>query len=411
VATRHRTVLDLRTTNRSAVLRALFVSGPASRVQLARSTGLSNGTITNVITDLMGDGLVDEAGPDEPTGGRPSVKLRVNPAYGLFLGVDVGETGIRVEGFDFAMAKVAGTMRPLGSVHGPKVVVDSIASGLDEVISQLGGAGEIVGLGLGVPGVVSQNGEPIVLAPAFGWHSVPLVTLLRPHTDLPIVIENGAKTMGQAEMWFGAGRGARHAIVVLLGTGVGAAIFADGVLYRGAASSAGEWGHTTIVHDGHLCRCGSRGCLEAYVGADAVLRRWAERGGRQARLGADEEDDLLALVEAGAEGREAQQVINEIAGYLATGICSLVNLFDPERIVIGGWAGMLLGPSIIEAVRAHVAEHSVHRQAMHADIQLSQLGPDAVALGAATLVADRLLARGGERPRRGQSRGHVTGPM
>jgi predicted NBD/HSP70 family sugar kinase len=404
-------VLDLRTTNRSAVLRALFVSGPASRVQLARSTGLSNGTITNVITDLMGDGLVDEAGPDEPTGGRPSVKLRVNPAYGLFLGVDVGETGIRVEGFDFAMAKVAGTMRPLGSAHGPKVVVDSIASGLEEVISQLGGVGEIVGLGLGVPGVVSQNGEPIVLAPAFGWYSVPLVTLLRPHTDLPIVIENGAKTMGQAEMWFGAGRGARHAIVVLLGTGVGAAIFADGVLYRGAASSAGEWGHTTIVHDGHLCRCGSRGCLEAYVGADAVLRRWAERGGRQARLGADEEDDLLALVEAGAEGREAQQVINEIAGYLATGICSLVNLFDPERIVIGGWAGMLLGPSIIEAVRAHVAEHSVHRQAMHADIQLSQLGPDAVALGAATLVADRLLARGGERPRRGQSRGHATGPM
>jgi predicted NBD/HSP70 family sugar kinase len=411
MATRYRTVRDLRTTTRSAVLRALFVSGPASRVQLARSTGLSNATITNVIADLMADGLVDEAGPDEPTGGRPSVKLRVNPGYGLFLGVDVGETRIRVEAFDFAMAKMAGTMRPLGSAHGPKVVVDSIASGLDEVISELGGASEIVGLGLGVPGVVSQNGEPIVLAPAFGWHSVPLVTLLRSHTDLPIMIDNGAKTMGQAEMWFGAGRGARHAIVVLLGTGVGAAIFADGMLYRGAGSSAGEWGHTTIVHNGGLCRCGSRGCLEAYVGADAILRRWAERGGRRARLGADEEDDLLALVEAAAEDREARQVIDEIAGYLATGICSLVNLFDPERIVIGGWAGMQLGPSIIDAVRVHVAEHSVHRPAVHADIRLGQLGPDAVALGAATLVADRLLARGGERPRRGQSRGHATGLM
>src|SRR5260370_5602466 len=111
-------------------------------------------------------------------------------------------------------------------------------------------------------------------------------------------------------MWFGGGGGARPAIVLRLGTGVGAAIFTDGVLYRGAASSAGEWGHTTIMHDGRLCRCGSRGCLEAYVGADAVLRRWAERGGRQARLGADEEDDLLALVEAGAAGPGARPALN-----------------------------------------------------------------------------------------------------
>jgi predicted NBD/HSP70 family sugar kinase len=409
MVTGQRTVRDLRATNRSAVLGALFVSGPASRGQLARLTGLSNGTITNVIADLLADGLVAEAGTDELTGGRPSVTLRVNPGYGVFLGVDVGETRIRVEAFDFAMAKIAGTMRPLGSAHGPGVVVDSIAAGLEEVISQVGGTGEVVGLGVGVPGVVRQNGEPVVLAPAFGWHSVPLVTMLRSCTDLPVVIDNGAKTMGQAEMWFGAGRGARHAIVVLLGTGVGAAIFADGVLYRGAASSAGEWGHTTIVHGGRPCRCGSRGCLEAYVGADAILRRWAECGGRRLRLGAEEEDDLLALVEASADDREAQKVINEIAGYLATGICSLVNLFDPERIIIGGWAGMQLGPSIIDAVRAYVAEHSVHRPAVHADIRLGQLGPDAVALGAATLVADRLLARGGEYPRRGLSRGHATG--
>src|SRR5260370_31224939 len=121
VVTRNRTVLDLRMTNRSAVLRRLFVSGPASRVQLARSTGLSNGTITNVIADLMGDGLVDVDGPDEPTGGRPSVTLRENPAYGLFLGVDVRETRIRGEAFDFAMAKMAGTMRPPGAAPRPPV--------------------------------------------------------------------------------------------------------------------------------------------------------------------------------------------------------------------------------------------------------------------------------------------------
>src|SRR5262249_35232903 len=140
---------------------------------------------------------------------------------------------------------------------------------------------DLLGAGVGVSGIVEQGPSgAIVHAQTLGWDAVPLEALLREGTDLPLHIDNGAKTLGQAEMWFGAGRGSRPAVCALVGSGVGAAVVTNGATYRGASTSAGEWGHTTLVYDGRPCRCGSRGCLEAYVGAEGVLDRY-----RQARRG------------------------------------------------------------------------------------------------------------------------------
>ncbi|HEX4755213.1 MAG TPA: ROK family protein [Candidatus Dormibacteraeota bacterium] len=407
---RHETVADLRRANRGLILRELFLGGTTSRVSMARSTALSSATVTNVVAELLEEGAVVEAGTEPSNGARPAVLLRVNPDFGVFVGIDVGETKIRIEAFDFAMTRVARVECPLGETHTPEVVVRSVGEGLADVLHQLGGTNKVVGIGVGVPGVVAGGAEPLVYAPAFGWRSVPLVKLLRATTDLPIVIENGAKTMGQAEMWFGAGRGTRHAVIALLGTGVGAAIFANGVLYRGATSSAGEWGHTTIVIGGRRCRCGARGCLEAYVGAGSILDRWARESRRVVRVGAAAEDDLVALLDASVHSRVALRVIDETARYLAEGVRNLVNLFDPERVVIGGWAGVRLGPAVLDTIRAHLAGESLRHPAARLDIQLGQLGPDAVALGAATLVADRVLNSGGERQPRRLSRVYAASP-
>ena len=128
----------------------------------------------------------------------------------------------------------------------------------------------------------------------FGWESVPLERLLRSGTSLPLHIDNGAKTMGQAELWFGAGRGAQHAVVCLIGSGVGASIITTAVTPSAGLLSAAEWGHTTIVVGGRTCRCGSRGCLEAYVGAEAILDRYG-----RPLPGDDEESALAALIDAG----------------------------------------------------------------------------------------------------------------
>jgi predicted NBD/HSP70 family sugar kinase len=206
-----------------------------------------------------------------------------------------------------------------------------------------------------------------------------------------VFVENGAKTVGQAEMWFGAGRGARHAVIVMVGTGVGAAVVMNGQSYRGAHSNAGEWGHTTLVYDGDVCRCGARGCLEAYIGAATVNRRLAEAIGEPydpTRLG------RMLAADAPLEGRAAE-ILAETVGYLGAGIADLVNLFSPERIVLGGPAGLALGERFLPDIRAAAARNALRRPYSETRIDLCQLGPDAVAMGAATLPVARLLADGG----------------
>jgi predicted NBD/HSP70 family sugar kinase len=216
------------------------------------------------------------------------------------------------------------------------------------------------------------------------------------------MLDNGAKTMGRAEMWFGAGRDAQDVAVVLLGTGVGAAFFNDGALYRGATSSAGEWGHTCVVVGGRRCRCGADGCLEAYVGANAILDRWSPQSRRPALKRQDEHGQLRDLLVASRNNQSAMAVLDETATFLGAGIGNLVNLFNPERIVIGGWVGHLLGPQLLPQIRKAAAAQALRYPFSHVAIEIGRLGPDAVAMGAATLVVERFLANGG-RPRAGAS--------
>jgi len=271
-----RTVRDLRRHNRSVLLSSLYLGEPQSRQDLGRSSGLSQGTVSNVVGELIEEGLVVEAGLVDSDGGRPRTLLRVNPGYTHVVGVDVGETGTRVEVFDLAMRPLATSYHPLPSARpDPAAVVAQIHEGLGEVLREAAvPTDEVLGIGVGVFGTVAQGLEATVHAQTIGWEAVPLERMLRVGTALPIYLENGAKTLGQAELWFGAGRGVQHAVITLVGSGVGAAVISNGAITRGVTSSAGEWGHTCIVFDGRPCRCGSRGCLEAYVGAEAVLDRW-----------------------------------------------------------------------------------------------------------------------------------------
>jgi predicted NBD/HSP70 family sugar kinase len=391
------TVKDLRRSNRASLLRSLFFGGPTSRPELGRITGLSSASVTNVVSDLLAEGLVVEAGAELPDGGRPPMLLRVNPNFATFVGVDVGETAITVELFDLGMNKIAETAASLRPHHHePGVVARYVLQGLEAVLAQAGvEESGVLGMGISVPGVVEASGAAVVHASAFGWDGVPFGAMLSSGTTLPILMDNGAKNLGRAEMWFGAGRGARDAVVLLLGTGVGAAIFTDGALYRGAASSAGEWGHTNVVVDGRPCRCGAYGCLEAYVGAGAIGRRWLSLS-RSPRTDIDDEPAILAsLLDAVPRSKTASKVVDEVGTYMATGVANLVNLFNPERIVIGGWAGLLLGPHVLSQVRDVVGRQALTYSASRVSIELGELPADAVALGAATLVADQLLSNGG----------------
>ncbi|MFJ9910326.1 ROK family protein [Actinacidiphila glaucinigra] len=390
-----RTVRDLRRGNRSALLRHLYFEGPLSRQELARDTGLSTGSISNVVAELIADGVVEEAGSVESDGGRPRVMLKVAPRHGFLIGVDVGETRVRVTLFDLALAELSSTDRPLAdSGHDVALVVQLILDGLSVVLEDARvDPALVLGVGIGVPGIVEQGtggAGAVVHGQTIDWDAVPLGALLAEGTSLPLHIDNGAKTLGQAEMWFGAGRGARNAVIALLGSGVGACVVADGKPYRGASSSAGEWGHTTLQVGGRRCRCGARGCLEAYVGAEALIERW------DAPAGVSEEFAIAALL-AAAEAGEAAAValLDETAEYLGAGIADLVNLFNPERIVLSGWTGLMIGPRLLDAVREATAAYALHHPCAQTSIELGRLGTDAVTVGAATLPLARFLDAGG----------------
>ncbi len=366
------TVRDLRRDNRSVLLSALFFEQLHSRQELSEATGLSPASVSNVVRELIHEGIVIEAGSVDSDGGRPRVLLQINPDYGYVIGVDVGEIRVRVELFDLTMTERATVDYPLDPRrHDVGVIVDAIVTGLDAVLAGSGvSPSAVLGVGVGVPGIVENGPGGLVHGQSYGWDSVPLERLLRSGTSLPLHVDNGAKTMGQAELWFGAGRGAQHAVVCLIGSGVGASVIVHGSTQRGSVSSAGEWGHTTVMVGGRTCRCGARGCLEAYAGAEAILDRY---GG--ALPGADQESALAALIDLAATSTRAAQVLDETALYLGISIGNLINMFNPERIIIGGWAGLLLGERMLPAIREAAREHSLRYPFAQTSIELGRLGP------------------------------------
>ena len=401
-----RTVRDLRRGNRTVVLQRLYFDGPMSRFELAQATGLSGGSISNVVAELVEDGLVEEAGTVESDGGRPRILLRVAPASGHMIGVDVGETRVRVELFDLTLTELGRTERPLEHQgYDVEVIVGHIRDGIAEVLADTDFTPEqLLGVGIGVPGVVARTpGQgAVVHGQTIGWDAVPLESLLRTTCELPdsvpFFIDNGARTLGLAEMWFGAGRGARDAVVVLFGSGVGACLVTEEVEHGRSV----EWGHLTVRVGGRRCRCGARGCLEAYLGAGALLDRWREAGGRPPE-GAGEETALTAMLTAAypAEGVTADAValavLEETAEYVGAGLSDLINLFQPERILIGGWAGLQLGARFLPAVRRHAASYALRHPAERVSVDLGRLGTDAVTVGAAILPLADFFARGGRR--------------
>ncbi|GKQ33803.1 ROK family transcriptional regulator [Streptomyces sp. A012304] len=401
-----RTVRDLRRASRTAVLRRLYFDGPLSRFELGPVTGLSSGSVSNVVADLVADGLVEEAGSVDSDGGRPRTLLKVAAASGHMIGVDVGETRIRVELFDLTLTELARAERPVERRgYAVEDVVGHIRDGVAEVLDAADLRPErLLGVGVGVPGIVEHTPDrgAVVHGQTIGWDAVPLEERLREVSPLPdtvpYFIDNGARTLGQAEMWFGGGRGARNAVVLLFGSGVGACLVTPDV----EQGRAVEWGHLTVRLRGRRCRCGALGCLEAYAGAEALLERWREAGGRPPE-GSDEESALTAMLTAAHPAGDATAdpaalaVLEETAEYLGAGLSDLINLFQPERVLIGGWAGLRLGPLLLPAVRRHATAYALRHPAGKVTVELGRLGPDAVTIGAAILPLADFFSRGGHR--------------
>lgn len=386
------TVTSLRERNRARVLRQIILARETTRAEIARDSGLSAASAINIVSELIADGLVEEKGSISSRGGRPIAILSPRGDSAITIGADIGERGVAVEMFDLAMNRVD------REFSGGRQLESAAQIGAD-LTAALAALRErnpdrwpnLLGIGLGLPGIVETDdaGKQTLYAQSLGWDPVAITELC----DVGAIVhaENGAKTQARAELWYGAARGVGHALVVLLGRGVGLGVVAEGKLTHGSRSSAGEWGHTIIEHNGRLCRCGNRGCIEAYVGSDAILGAWAERGGKFDGSGWGALGELLGSAERGAP--VAAAVVEETVDYLSVGLGVLVNLYNPERIVIGGWVGLRLMESL--AVRIHEAVKRVclDRPGGQFDLAAAELGGDSVSLGAALLPIEALIGR------------------
>ncbi len=386
---------DLKRSNRSHLLNLLYFNEPTTRLDLSQMSGLSPATVTKIVSELISEDIVIETGVEDSQGGRPRTTLKIDPRYGYFIGVDVGETHIYVELFDIKLNSIGDIRYALTSSEiMPQDIVHMIVEGVKTL--QSGSRipdDKVLGVGIGVPGIVDRAGGVSIFAPNWGWRNISLLDLVQTQLHLPILLDNGAQAMALAEMWFGAGKGLHNLVVLLVGTGIGSGVITDGKLYRGVSNSAGEWGHTCIAMNGRACRCGSYGCIEAYAGAPAIIDQIRERDPHSPLLDHGRQVEILrALCLAARAGDPlAVALMDDIGTTLGTGIGNLINLFNPQMIVLGGWLGTLLGDDLLLKIQTVVGRVALAQPLANASIKVSRLGWDAVSLGAATLALQAFL--------------------
>ncbi|WP_416967843.1 ROK family protein [Streptomyces sp. 4F14] len=407
-----RTSRDIRTANRYEVLRQIIARSPTSRQELAAETGLSLATVATLVGELLDLRMITEVGFEDSAGGRPRGLVAVNTGGGALIGVDIAETYVHVELYDLGLnvlARAQERMRPGQSR--PEQVVAHIAAATGSVVAQAGvDAARVLGVGVSMPGQVDRATGISEYAPNWDWHDVPLLDLLSEHIAYPLYLENPLRACAVAELWFGAARGHGDAVVVILGTGVGAGLILGGAVHRGVSSSAGEWGHSTLVLDGRLCHCGNHGCVETYVGAPGIMQNIRELSPRSPLLHPGDQSATLDALAAGlAEGDPlAVKVVRDLARYLGAAIADLVNVLNPELIVLGSWVAARLGEPLVQEVREAVARHALKRPMAATRIVLSSIPTDSACLGAATLALEGALQSvgqsGGKRTTKARSR-------
>ncbi|WP_055681121.1 ROK family transcriptional regulator [Jannaschia rubra] len=313
-------------------------AGRISRAALAKELRVSPGSVTPPVSDLLAGGLLCELQDEgQPSGrGRPPVTLGLNARRGLVAGMKVSDHEYSALLVDLAGQPVAqATLPRSGADRSVAGLLDDVATLLSRLSGAAGhGAPPILGAGLGLPGMVDHTGGRLRWSPILAARDVDLAGAVSARLGLPVSVDNDANLLTMAELWFGRGRSLSDFAVVTIEYGVGLGLVVDHAPYRGAHGFGMELGHTKVQLDGALCRCGQRGCLEAYVADFALVR--------EAPIALDgalpPRSEVLETLYAQAKGgNEAARAIFDRAGrYLALGLANVANLFDPNRIILSG---------------------------------------------------------------------------
>lgn len=338
-----------RDLNRIAVLRLIGASGRIARTHIAQTLGLSPATVTSLTRELLERGIVRVADRAPSRGGRPAVLLELVGGAGTAFGVKIAPdhlVGVLVD--------LDADIRERFEVKFDATKRDSVerlADVLESWIGSAGPQGQLLGVGLGMPGVVDV-GRGTVSSPLLGWEAVPLSNVLQERLGIPVVMDNDVNTLAVSERLYGRGRDVENFITVTIGLGVGLGIVVGGDIYHGYGGGAGEFGHVSAVDDGPRCSCGKHGCLEAVVADPALVDQARALGLISQRQGIRK---LRALADSGHP--RAVEIFSTAGAVLGRAVGGLVNVLSPELVLISGegtqgWAH--IADSFDRALRSHI---------------------------------------------------------
>ena len=382
-AARGNTIRDI---NRQIVLNYVREREPISRAEIARETELQRSTVSAIVEDLTTEGLIEEVGAGESTGGRRPTLLRLRTVEAIAIGVAITPTTTTIATSDLAGRVIDQEEFPTDS--DPEKTIGQLIAVLEKFCRANKGFIEAVGVTL--PGLVDPSTGSALYVPYFKWRDFPVSELITKAVGLPAAIDNDANSIALAELWFGRPEvsHARDFILVLVAEGVGTGIIFDGQVYRGERGAAGEFGHMIVgTHAPVLCSCGNDDCWEAFSSERSAIARYVKLIGGTA----PSEITFKEVVDKALGGEvEATAALVETARFLGIGISNLIVGFSPEAVVVGGEiarAWRLIEPALTETIK-----HSIRRGLPTARILPSTLGENPTLRGALSLVLARKFA-------------------
>jgi predicted NBD/HSP70 family sugar kinase len=376
-AARLNTIRDI---NRQIVLNYVREREPISRAEIARETQLQRSTVSAIVEELKTDGLVEESGEGESTGGRRPTMLRLRTKEAIAIGVAITPTRTTVATSDLAGGLIE--QKEFWTEPDPQQTINNVIAAVREF--SVRNKGTIEGVGVSLPGLVDPSTGTAIYIPYFKWRDVPVAQLITSAVELPVVIDNDANAVALAELWFGRPEvsDARDFILVLVAEGVGTGIIFDGQVYRGQHGAAGEFGHMVIgAHAPVPCSCGNHDCWEAFSSERAAQVRYLKLSGdTNAEL-----PSFKALVDRALAGEaSAAEALVETALCLGIGISNLIVGFSPEAVVVGGEIARAW--RLVEKALTETIDHSIRRGLPSAKILPSTLGEKPTLRGALSLV-------------------------
>ena len=378
-----------REINRQIVLNLVRANQPISRADLARTMGVRRGSVSLIVSDLLQSGLIVEGATGKTVRGRKPTFLYIDSRRRTVVAVDVRASQTYLMPADLLGKPLSGVVG-FPTVRDPKALAAALGARIRTLLADHGGLAACEGVGVAIPGMIEHSTMRVLHAPTLGWRNVDVRDLLASAIGLPVQIENSGRACALAQLWamHGGSPSAGDFVYVSVSDGLGLGVIVRGELLRGRHNAAGEFGHVPLTMDGPRCSCGATGCWEAYVSNRATLARYFGRPAESDEpVPADERtftvEDLISRARRG--DAKARAAIQATGRYLGAGLVSVVNVFDPTRVYVGG--EITTAWDLIEAeVRAAFAERALTPAAAATEIRPVAASEYPRLQGAAALV-------------------------